>query len=260
MRAYDETILFLEYGFQKIEEQLPKPEIVDFGKRTVLRYREHLTEIAVLQKLARYVSGLSAAKILLYQGFTQELCVIFRTLDEFFEDLMFLALAHGSGNSSKLLSKYLEEFFQEEFDDPESAFRSTQKRDRLSRRDIHAALVKFGKENLNPSDAQQNHRTMSQAYSGYVHGSSVHIIEMVGGEKREYFLRGMKGTPRQQALGQDLWNYAYRGIEALLVAAKTAGIEPLVSECYEFRDYFENMTKRTGQGDAKDLVRKMKKV
>jgi len=259
MTIYDEVSRFLEQQFRDLEGMLPKPNKVDLGAGPTLRYEHQNAETAILQLLARYISGLNATRMLLYQGFAQEMGALFRMLDEYFEDILFLGLSINSGKFLSLRKDYLENFFQEEFDDPANAFRSTQSRKIVPRKKIHGALAHFGQDNLNPSDAKQNHRTMSQAYSGYVHGTSVHIIEMIEGDKHTYLLNGMRGTLRQQQRGSEYWNYASRGIDIMIMVCKVIGTEDLVDEAQRFRDYFESRTGQSSKGNAEALVKKMKR-
>ncbi|MCY9878564.1 hypothetical protein OTK59_18560, partial [Vibrio natriegens] len=106
---------------------------------------------------------------------------------------------------------------------------------------------------------QQNHRTLSQSYSGYVHGSSVHLIEMVGDDPLRYFLRGMAGTQRQLDFAYNYWDYAYRGILLIMIAAKALGLGELYEQCLAFRKNFEAQTGDSGSGDPVKQMRKMKK-
>jgi hypothetical protein len=114
------------------------------------------------------------------------------------------------------------------------------------------------KNNLNPSDNQKNQRTISQVYSGYVHGSSVHLIEMVGGNPLRYYLKGLAGTMRQQEFAYNYWDYAYRGILAVMNTTKAIGFGELYEQCLKFRNNFEKHTSETGSGDPVKQMHKMK--
>lgn len=216
MNTYQKTNAFLEICFKKIEVDTPKPQVVTRGSKKTLRYTNQQPEIAILQKLARYISGLNSSYILLMHGYTQEVGVIFRTLDEFQEDIFFLCISLNEEEKSQLHENYLKDFYQEEFDNPESAFLSTQSRTTISRKNIHAALAKSLNAALNPSDAQRNLRSLSQTYSGYVHGTSVHILEMINNETFKYDLTGMPHSNRQAEFISNYWDYAYRGIVVMM--------------------------------------------
>ena len=262
MRIYHETNRFLEECFHALEAPAPSPAPMKQGKSLVLRYKEtdHCLQLAIIQKLARYISGINASLLLLEEGYTQELGAIFRTLDEFQEDIIFLALPIVGGiEQTKTHEKYLEYFFQEEFDNPDNAILSTQKRETISRKKIRAVIADSGKSGLNPHDNREVSRTISQAYSGYVHGASCHICEMVGGDPLQYFLSGMAGTPRQAEFAYNYWDYAYRGLISVVLAAKALGDAAIVDSAYKFIDYFEGVTGDTGSGDPEKLMKKIKR-
>src|SRR4051812_27041391 len=88
-----ETLTVLENAFHHLEEMIPAPEPIPFKDGFVLRYKDKGVEQALLQKLARAISGLHAARVLNAAGFVQEQGVIQRTLDELHEDIAFLAAA-----------------------------------------------------------------------------------------------------------------------------------------------------------------------
>ena len=95
----------------------------------MFRYVEHTAQQAIVQKLVRFITGLRAELLLLRHGLLQEQGVIERVLDELREDITFLA--YGIFNSdlqSRWHKLFLDSFYEEEFDDPESPFNSTQKR------------------------------------------------------------------------------------------------------------------------------------
>jgi hypothetical protein len=167
MIIYQQVSDYLEECFHYMEKHTPSPDIVEISGNKCLRYTEQLIETAIIQKLARYLSSLNAARLLLDNGYTQEVGVMFRTLDEIGEDIIFLCIPKTEGEFTEIHKRYLEYFYREEFDNPDNAFLSTQNRPTIPRKKIHAVIANIGKENLNPSDNQQNHRTLSQAYSGY---------------------------------------------------------------------------------------------
>ena len=112
---------------------------------------------------------------------------------------------------------------------------------------------------MNPHDAREVSRTISQTYSGYVHGASGHILEMVGGNPLQYHLSGMAGTPRQSEFTYNYWDYAYRGLITLVLTAKVLGNAEIVDKGYKFIEHFEKITGDTGSGDAEKLMKNVKR-
>ena len=112
---------------------------------------------------------------------------MFRMLDEFREDVSLMCDAIRNGHTSKMQQRFIDEFFQEEFD-ADSPLDSTQRRNRVPRRKIQAFIAQLDANQLNPSDSQEVARTIANTNSGYVHGTSDHILEMCGGNPPRYYL------------------------------------------------------------------------
>lgn len=220
---FEEVLAILDDAFQQLESKIEKPTLVERGTFHVFRYETQSIKAAVIQKLARRVSGLHASLVLLRAGFVQEMGVIFRTLDEFDEHIDFLCQAVRNGTMTELHQRYLASFYQEEFDKPDNPFLSEQKRPTIPRQKIQAAITREEGNPVNPSDAQRLHRMLGQAYSGYVHGASIHILEMYGGDPPRYHLCGMCGTPRIEELTSIYWDYLYRGITVTEIVAASFG-------------------------------------
>lgn len=80
---YDQVLQFMETSHRAFAALVPQPKAVAFGDGYVFRYHERDIHQALVQKLARVVSGLHAARLLLAHGFLQELGALKRMLDEF---------------------------------------------------------------------------------------------------------------------------------------------------------------------------------
>jgi hypothetical protein len=236
---FQHTINVLESAFAILEQQVPKPISMPFKKSFVFRYKEQSIHQALIQKLARVVSGLHAAKCLLERGFVQEQGVLHRMLDEFDEDISFLVYGITMDNITDLHKKYLSFFFEEEFDVPESPIKSSQKRGMIPRKRIRAYIANIEKSILNPSDGVELSRTINKAYSGFVHGASPHIMDTYGGNPPRFHISGMLGTPRIKEYGKDLWNYYYRGILSFIMVAKAFGNKELDKSLSQYLDEFE---------------------
>src|SRR4051794_31404603 len=124
---YEQAIDSMEATVHALAKRVPAPEEILLHKGFVYRYKEKSLHQALVQKLARYVSGLQAAYLLLSHGYVQEQAALQRVLDEIEEDITFLAFAALSNEITPLHTQYLEAFYQEEFDAP-TAIASTQKR------------------------------------------------------------------------------------------------------------------------------------
>lgn len=241
---YIQTLYNMESTLAGLAKRVPPPQRVPVLDNFAFRYVEKSIHQAIVQKLARVISGLHAARILLESGFIQEQAALQRMLDEFHEDVTFLAYAVISNDVTDLHRTYLDAFYEEEFDKPEDPVSSTQKRPMVRREKIRAYIARIEGSGLDPSRGVAVTRTISKAYSGYVHGASPHIMEMYGGNPPRFHVSGMRGTPRFSDHRDDLWNYFYRGICAFGFAAKALGDDALLSSIQRYRDEFARQSGR----------------
>lgn len=218
-KIYEQTLTLLEQIVNALAEKVPKPKLVNFRNFHAFRYDEKTIHQAIIQKLARIVSTLDAARLLLNNGFIQEQASLQRILDELREDVEFLVTGVLQGDDKKNIHRdYLDAFFQEEFDS-ETAIESTQKRPMIPRQKIRAYLARTKFAPIDPSSGIELSRTISKTYSGFVHAASPQIMEMYGGDPGCFHMRGLKDTPVYKVYEKDLWNYFYRSICACAMAA-----------------------------------------
>ena len=234
---YRAALVTCEQCFHKLAGQVPAPQEVPVGKiGFTYRYTEQLPQQALILKLARQVSGLFAVDVLLFNGLVQEQGVIQRTLDEIGEDIFFLVIGLQEG-FEPLHEQFLKAFWQEEFDHPDSSIKSSQKRAPPPRRKIHATLARFGGGDV--STAQEVNRTISRAYSGYVHAAAPHIMDIYGGRPPHFYLSGVAGTSRQIDHIEDARNYFYRGLLSVILAARALGDRDVEGKAAEFVRHYE---------------------
>jgi hypothetical protein len=241
---YRQILSKLESTLASFEARVPPPQFVPILDRSVFRYVEKSIHQAIVQKLARIISGLHAARILLINGFIQEQAALQRMLNEFQEDVTFLAYATISNDLTDLHNRYLDAFYEEEFDKPEDPVSSTQKRPMVPRDKIRAYIARIEGRELDPSRGVALTRTISKAYSGYVHGASPQIMEMYGGDPPRFHVSGLHESPLFADHEHDLWNYFYRGICVFGFSAKAFGDDELASSIQRYLDEF---AKRSGR-------------
>lgn len=213
-QLFADCLAHMESWFEKLEMQVPPPVKIRFLDHFVFRYKEKSVNQMLIQKLARVVTGLHSARILLNNGFMQEQIAIHRMLDEFQEDITFFFYAYFNNNITNLHQRYLDAFYEEEFDVPENPVASVQKRPSIPRKNIHAYIARQDAEisGSDPNRVKELMRTLSKTYSGFVHGASPQIMDMYGGLPPKYYIAGMLGTTREQEHRSDLWNYFFRGL------------------------------------------------
>ena len=166
-----------------------------------------------------------AALLLLRNGFVQEQAILHRIIDETNEDIIFLVYAVTNDTVTDLHKQFLESFWEEEIDESGNVMDSKQKRPMIPRQKIRAYLANIKGVELDPSRGVELSRTISKAYSGFVHGASPHIMDMYGGNPPHFHTKGMLGTPRMEEHADDLWNYMYRSFLSHIAVAKALGAE-----------------------------------
>ena len=220
----DQMLDLMDRTFRDFENSMPtKPQFVKLSFGMAFRFKEKDIYQAMIQKLARVQSSVRAARLLLSNGFVQEQAILHRTIDETNEDIMFLVYAVTNDTITDLHKRFLKAFWEEEIDESGTMIASRQKRPMIPRKKIQAYLAKIEGVDLDSSTQQEVTRTISKAYSGFVHGASPHIMDMYGGNPPHFHTNGMLGTPRMGEHSDDLWNYVYRSYISHIAVAKALG-------------------------------------
>lgn len=205
--------------FNELSALVQPPKKVQIGDQYAFRYECQSIQAAMLQKLARVLTGVQAIHMLNACGLTQEQAAMQRMHDEFTEDISFLALSIILDQHTELHDEYLKAFYEEEFDNPSSSLRSSQKRPMILRKKIRGYISNnCGLDD--PSTSREAGRTIHKGYSGYVHGASPHIMELYYGTPPKFHLHGAKSSPLYRVHVDDLPNYYYRGIVSFALSAK----------------------------------------
>lgn len=248
-QLFQETLEVLNTAFLKLERQVPKPIAKPWKDGFVARYEEQTIHQAIILKFARMISSLRAALLLLENGYVQEQGAMQRMLDELGEDIVFLSYAPINDDLTDLHLRFLDAFFQEEFEEHLSSIDAPQKRPMIPRTKIRSfiaeqdqALAKNAGQSLSAHRGKQIFRTLHKAYSGYVHAAAPHIMELYGGNPPQFHLAGMLGTPRIAEHADDLWNYFYRGLIAAVMAANAFADEKCVNYIRSNLKSFENVS------------------
>lgn len=235
-----EAVEAMTKAFRHMERALTPPQRVPHRDSFVFRYENKGIHEALLQKLARSISGLNAVGVLLSAGYVQEVGVLLRTLDEIQEDIFFLATAETNGARTERHEQYLRAFYAEAvFSRPEGSL-EIGKPNMVPRKKIRAHTMNTLGQGVNTSQALAAEESVGTAYSGYVHAASENIMDMYGGDPPRFHLTGMRGTPRISGSAQDAENYIYRGLMATIVVAKAFGDRTLVDELYKFLTAYES--------------------
>jgi hypothetical protein len=248
----------LEGHYHVMAGALPAPALVNRGGAPFFRHQELSDNLLCLLKGVKLVSNLNASLLLYRGGFTQELGALSRISDDLANDILFMLKPLDGEKPSKDQVRFFEEFFQEEFDNPNDPLGSAQKRDNVSRRKVHATFAHLAKDHVNPSDGQAMVSTIHAALSGYVHGAYPHIMEMYGGNPPRFHMSGMRGTPRMAEWSSQIVNYVYRTIMVAELTARKLGQEEMEKQLRALLIEFETKLNCKPDEHPEAQLRRMK--
>ncbi len=220
-------------------------------------------------KCLRCVSLLHAGLFLLKRGFCHEVGILCRCISESFEDVLFVSSPLGDGGTlSDHQRRVVEEFYQEEFEDPTKPVGSQPKRQRVPRDQVLAGIARLPGNPLNASDAKATTRMLHMSYSGYVHGAYPHIMELFGAPPGDdgkpnaaegrYHVTGWIGG---QPLGDMADAFASRVFQAAIAAsvvAKRVGDADVVAALAPIIERIGEATGSSRVGDPNAAAKKIK--
>ena len=241
------TLYILADTFEVLFASLDPPKRQQIGSKYIYRYEEKSIHQAIIQKLPRLVTGLQAIVLTNRYGLLQEQATLQRTLDEFDQDIIFLCHAIIFDDWTKHHETYLNGFYQEEFDIPDSAIESSQKRPTVSRDKIVAYITKDRVSGDDQSRAIKLMKTINKTYSGYLHGASPQLMELYYGNPPIFHLFGSKDSPLFEDHSGDILNYFYRSILTFAISAKAFRNEQLFKIMWDFSVEFAKASGRENE-------------
>lgn len=220
--AFEIAVRTIDQAIVRMESLVPPPTWTHLhGDAYAHRYVEHQARQALVLKSVRLSSALRAGWVLLHNGLVLDAGATMRVLDELDSDIMFIAgplvFQH---QAEKRHDQYLAEFFQEEFDHPDP-LQATQRRNRVSRRDIRAYVARNYNAGLPVSKVVAVTETIDATFSGYVHGAAAHIFDVYDG--RTFVLPLRTTDQRLSDMMEQYVLYIHRAMMAVAVAAKVFG-------------------------------------
>jgi len=235
-RRYRHVLGCMDETLLRLAAAVPQPKRVPNLDSFVYRYSEKNIHQAIVQKLACCISSLRAALLLMEHGYIREQAALQRMLDELEEDINFLAFGLIQNDITDLHRKYLDAFYEEEFDPETGKHLANNRRGNPRRKEVQAYLAKI--QGDDPYGFTQVMRTISKTYSGYVHAASPQSMDLYIGDPPRFHTSGMAGTYRQDEHREDLWNIFYRGILTFAYATKAFGDDNLFEKIRNFSAHF----------------------
>jgi hypothetical protein len=208
----------LEGAFRQLEKKVPPPVRKPYSTGFVFRYAEQTIQQAVVQKLARTITGLHAVKTLLERGLFQEQGMMQRALDETGEDIWFLSLGIIRNDITPLHTEFLDYFYAEEFTDPSDVVGSHKSRGMVRREKIRAYIDRDIGTPQEVARAKAVGKVLTKAYSGFIHAASPHIMDMYGGLPPRFDVNGEFKSFRYAEFKRDASNYFLRATQTMGLA------------------------------------------
>ena len=187
-----------EAGVSDLLRGLPKPRLEGPEGEEWFQFAkaDQSWKVVAVLKLVRTVSGLRAAKRLGESGFTHEMAILFRTIDDFLDEVTFLSEPFFT----------LEELHQD---------RRRQKR--VGKAKIRAAQGRLLDQD-NPDGPRRSALAIDSVWDSYVHGGYPTVMELYG-EQRGFYMDGMAGTIRVEQYRRHLALYTYRILAVVAAVA-----------------------------------------
>lgn len=218
-----------EMIFRTIENATPPPQWVPWDIDHNWRYVEKLPIQALVQKLARQISGVRTLDLLLANGFLQEVGLLFRTLDEIGEDVAFISLGLLTSNWTRKHVKYLDYFWSESDHEAHCPVR---------RKDIRA-FVNRAVGQPDPSTADRVGRLIYKTYSDFAHARSAPIMAMVSGPPAKFHLTGIRAAQAVWPYLEQMPSYFYRCLASAVMIAKVCPSDIAETNAFESMREFE---------------------
>ena len=247
--AYEFAMDALEQMHAGLAARVPAPRLVSVSDMLAYRYLEKTPQQAIVLKSAAAITHLRASLVLLDHTYLLSQSALQRLIDEANDDVWFLALALIHKDWTPQHDRFMAAMFAEEFGNASDIVATGRRRNMVPRRKILSYIARAG-------GAEDPHRDISVAdsilalFSGFVHGAAQHILETYGGRPPRFNLAGMKGSNLVQDHLDGSWNYVYRTLQAMHLAAMSFGDDELLSRSEEEILKFTSATGRTGDSAA----------
>ena len=228
----------MKAGLDRIGGAIERPAWGTEARTVVYRFRQSTSQHIVFLRLCRIVSGLHAVQVLLDAGFTQEVGVLARTLDEFCSDIHFLDEAHDGRGSPKQQQRFVDEFFAETRLTLDERLEADTKRRVFPREKVRAAAARRLNEE-DPHTARGHLKAIEAVTGGFVHGSYLSVMEMYDPEEGRFRVCGMKGTPRVVEMRRQQAIYIHQGLNLMVGFASQLGLPFAREELTAARMAFE---------------------
>ncbi len=235
-----QNIDLLERAANALASKLGPPLFVpEAGKGHHALTRKDSFAVQVL-KAVRVVSGLHACAGLLGGGFFQEAMVIFRTIDDFLGEILFLEEAHGLGKKVRAHQDFVDQFFSVQPKTTEEMLSERARPRYVSKQKIRASETRVLGGVAPGTDISAMTSAIDDVLSGFVHGNYPHIMEMYDPGCGRFRMTGLLGTPRMPSAIEELRVHTHGALSIFVMLLRDAGFAELADEVNAVASTYES--------------------
>ncbi len=190
--------------------------------KRVYEYQEQSARVVAILKITRAAQGLPALVLLCSCGLFIDFGAIMRCVNDCAEDVYFLM--EDLNNPSTHVDQFVKAFFESTIDD-----HLLKKTPSVQRDKIRSAVVRVLKDRQD----EKTRRSMDNIYktfSGYVHASYAHIMEIYNGHTQDFNLAGVPSIKQRQMRMEFIEQATDAVLHAAAFAAYRFGLNDLLHD------------------------------
>ena len=196
--------------------------------KSTFEYEENSIEVACVLKLIRSVQILYSMELLCGKGFFVDIGVLYRCLLDSVSEIYFMLEKYPQNTSN--VDQFLKEFFSRTIDN-----HNISKENSVETKKIHSAMIRVLTK-IQDSESLNRLKRIYKPFSGYVHASYSHIMQMYGGKKESmsFNISGISSNV-ERLKNYALCNEAFKSVFYVFVfVAKTFNQTEIEKEAYEY--------------------------
>lgn len=231
-------VSILQRALDAFDQRIGRPEFITEPGLERFRYKNPDSCTFQVIKCVRVISAYNASICLLREGYVQEVGALIRMILEFLHDIDFIQQGINSGQMTDKQKEMLTLFFQDDLRTSEQLLSTHSKRPAVIRSKVYALIAKFLNPK-NPDRVQRIVRILEETYSGYIHGSYPHVMELYAGDSWRFYTKGMPDTPRHVEFIRALAKSLPQALNQFAEIAHSLGFNDLFTELVEKRKELE---------------------
>ena len=187
--------------------------------KQVFEYQDHSAKVVAILKLVRAMHGVSAVKLLSSAGLFIDAGAILRCINDCASEVYFLL--EDFPNTSDNVEQFIKEFFGGTIDGY-----LVDETHQVPTKKVRSAVVRVLK-GTHDDATRKLLETIFKTFSGYVHASYAHVMEVYNGGASDFNLSGVPSVRRRSMWMQHVDVSANSVLHAAAFLAQTLGLTEL---------------------------------